>query len=390
MEQAHFEASLKVGKIRLEVSLDALQLEKRAVAAVAKAEALEAAMEEQNEDLSSKIDLQTHDPAERTKEYVEEQAKHATYESTPALEGVSTDSVSQPATVVQCAPKATVQCHIQDDKPSHDRHPQERISVVGSQVGHTDAHMSHPSGRKPQKVWSLRGAMDCISHTEVLNDRNHLQAHQYAEARQANPADSQSMLDFVRFFARCKLVSSGLLQFSDHPESYRAWKASFLNAIRGLNLTDSEEMDLLVKWLGTESAEHARKIRAVHVHHPQRGLKMVWDRLDECYGLPEVIENSLFKRLDSFPKISNRDHRKLRELGDLLMELEAAKSDGDLPGLTYLDTARGINPIVHKLPYNLQERWLSHGSKFKEQFNVPFPPFAYFVDFVCQQAQDAK
>lgn len=79
-------------------------------------------------------------------------------------------------------------------------------------------------------------------------------------------------------------------------------------------------------------------------------LKMTWDRLDECYGAPEIIESSLFEKLDSFPKISKKDNRKLRELGDLLMELLSAKEDGYLPGLSYLDTAHGIGPHVEKLP----------------------------------------
>lgn len=55
--------------------------------------------------------------------------------------------------------------------------------------------------------------------------------------------------------------------------------------------------------------------------------------MDACYGAPEVIEDALFQRINSFPKISNREYSKLNELSDLLMELEAAKADGDLPGL---------------------------------------------------------
>lgn len=40
---------------------------------------------------------------------------------------------------------------------------------------------------------------------------------------------------------------------------------SFNNVIRDLDLTASEEMDLMLKWLGKESAVHAEKIRA-HKH----------------------------------------------------------------------------------------------------------------------------
>lgn len=83
----------------------------------------------------------------------------------------------------------------------------------------------------------------------------------------------------VRFLARCELVITRLLQFNDQPESYRAWRGSFLNAVRGLDLTYNEEMDLLVKWLCKESAEHAKRIRSVHINQPGKGLKMIWNRL---------------------------------------------------------------------------------------------------------------
>jgi hypothetical protein len=57
------------------------------------------------------------------------------------------------------------------------------------------------------------------------------------------------------------------------------------------------------------------------------------------------------------------------------MELLAAKNDGYLPGLAYLDTPRGIKPIVEKLPTGLQEKWLNVGSRYKEKHRTTFPPF---------------
>lgn len=83
-------------------------------------------------------------------------------------------------------------------------------------------------------------------------------------------------------------------------------------------------MDLLVKWLGKESAQHAKCIRAIQINQPATGLKMISNRLHECYGSAETIEKALFRRLDDFPKISNKDYSKLRDLSDLLMELEAS------------------------------------------------------------------
>lgn len=107
----------------------------------------------------------------------------------------------------------------------------------------------------------------------------------------------------------------------------------------------------------------------------------------ECYASPEVIEDVLLKKLYMFTKISNNDSVRLRELGDLLMEILSAKQDGYLPGLAFLDTARGISPIVAKLSHSLQEKWVVQGSKFKADHNGLFPPFSFFAEFICCEAR---
>lgn len=99
--------------------------------------------------------------------------------------------------------------------------------------------------------------------------------------------------------------------------------------MRDLNLMTGEEMVLLVKVLGKESAEDSKCIRAV-CYFPYRGFRMIWDRLDAFYRACDVIEEALFQRINGFPKNSNRDYLKLHEFIDLLMELETAKKGGDL------------------------------------------------------------
>lgn len=109
--------------------------------------------------------------------------------------------------------------------------------------------------------------------------------------------------------------------------------------------------------------------------------------LHDCYAAPKIIEQSLFHRLESFPRISAKEHTKLRELGDLLMEILGAKEDGYLSGLSYLDASRGIGPIVDKLPYGLQDKWVSSGSWYKEENNGRFPPFT-FVTLCATRQRD--
>lgn len=90
----------------------------------------------------------------------------------------------------------------------------------------------------------------------------------------------------------------------------------------------NEELYLMNRWLGPESTECIRRIKVVNVRDAPTGLQKAWLYLEECYGCPEVIEKSLFDRLNNFPKITNKDVLKLRELGDLLRELGSAKTEG--------------------------------------------------------------
>ncbi len=94
-----------------------------------------------------------------------------------------------------------------------------------------------------------------------------------------------------------------------------------------------------------------------------------------------MIENALLNKIENIPKLSNKDNHKLRELGDILHELECTKADGYLPGLAYFDTPRGVNPIVEKLATNLQDKWIIQGSKYKEDYQVasPPPPLPFFT-----------
>jgi len=76
------------------------------------------------------------------------------------------------------------------------------------------------------------------------------------------------MPDFTTYLIRREMVSSGLTQFDDRPENYWAWKTSFQSITHDLNLTHREELDLLVKWLGTESSTQGKRIRSVYVTSP--------------------------------------------------------------------------------------------------------------------------
>lgn len=69
------------------------------------------------------------------------------------------------------------------------------------------------------------------------------------------------------------------------------------------------------------SSEQVQRIHSVHVANP-KPVRKAWERLHDCYAAHEIIEQSFFQIFDSFLKISAKDHTKLREVRDLLVEIQ--------------------------------------------------------------------
>ncbi|XP_043977905.1 uncharacterized protein LOC122833959 [Gambusia affinis] len=339
------EAAIMKQKTELEANLHILSSQK----AVAAAEAEVAVYEE--EEVLSKMEQDyplvgpPASPKQRTAEYVQ---KHS---------DISFEGFLLPADPLACHKAAREQCE----------------KAMKEEMDNNSSHIAETA--KPK-----------VAHIAQQRERlNPPILHPFHTPQ--TPTEAQGVQEITKYLTRREMLSSGLLQFDDHPENYWSWKMSFQNAIKDLNVTAQEELDLMVKWLGAESGQQAKRIRSANVFSPTVALDLVWQRLEESYGSPEVVENALLKKIEQFPKLNNRDNIKLRELGDILQEIECAKDGGYLLGLSYLDTARGVNPIVEKLPYGLQEKWIATGAKHKEEHKVAFPPFSVFSRFVRQQAK---
>ena len=184
------------------------------------------------------------------------------------------------------------------------------------------------------------------------------------------------------------LLLSRLTPYNDKAEMYAVWKASFKNIIGELSVSALEELELMGKWLGPESTKHANSIRSANINNPAKGLQRLWDRLDERYGSPEAVEASLMAKLNSFPKLTQKDNKRLYELSDILCEIESVKEDSRYQALlAYFDSSSGVLPILNKLPYNIQEKWTTRASHYKREKQVTFPPFTFFVKFIRELSQ---
>jgi hypothetical protein len=189
--------------------------------------------------------------------------------------------------------------------------------------------------------------------------------------------------ELTQFLLKKDLLLSRFSSFDDQPNSFETWKTTFTHIIKELNVTPFEEMDLLVKWLGPESRKFASSIRSANIDNPFAGLRRIWERLEERYGRPEMVETALKHKLDRFSNISYKEPKRLYDLLDILTEIESVKENPRYAILlSYFDSSSGVTPIINKLPHGLQEKWVSQAAKYKKQFNVPFPPFGFLVNFI--------
>lgn len=126
----------------------------------------------------------------------------------------------------------------------------------------------------------------------------------------------------------------------------------------------------------------ATSIRNANPGDADHAVKLVWERLDEMYGRPELIESSLRSQLENFRQIGSSENR-LYDLLNILIKIESLKTNPQFAtSLAYYDPSLGVNPIISKLPYSLQEKWITRASAHKRTNQVPFPPFSFIVTFL--------
>ena len=194
--------------------------------------------------------------------------------------------------------------------------------------------------------------------------------------------------ELSKFMIKKDLLLSGLSAYNDKPDMFYAWKSSFKNVMLELSVSPKEEVDLLVKWLGPNSSNQALRIRAANSDNPTLCLQKIWNRLEDRFGCPEMVEETLKKRISSFPKLTNKDQKQLFELADLVAEVESImKNPRYAPVFAYYNSSSGVNPIVAKLPHFLQEKWTTEANRYKSTHDLCYPPFTVFSKFLHDVAR---
>ena len=120
-----------------------------------------------------------------------------------------------------------------------------------------------------------------------------------------------NFLSFSRFLMKKELLMSRLKNYNDRPESFAAWKATFQSIMQELQVSKEEEIDLLINYLDPESSRQTNSIKTANFGDPREGLSRIWERLNNRYGSPEMVEFALKQKIANIPKLTNKDNSKL-------------------------------------------------------------------------------
>ena len=186
-----------------------------------------------------------------------------------------------------------------------------------------------------------------------------------------------------RFLLRRELLMNRLTVFTDEAVKYPIWRKTFRSVINEIQIEPFEQIDLLVRYLGTQSKRFAESVRLSSECNPNKALSLIWERLDERYDSPELVEASIRQRIKDFPRLTDKDREKWYDLSDFLFEIVSIKDSPRYSELfrTY-NTSIGVLPLVRKLPMRNQDRWITTVATYKMKYNSSFPPFEVFVRFV--------
>ncbi|XP_014676616.1 PREDICTED: uncharacterized protein LOC106816503 [Priapulus caudatus] len=191
----------------------------------------------------------------------------------------------------------------------------------------------------------------------------------------------------TQYLMRKDLTISRLYVFDGTPESYRTWKATVKSVMEELDVNNSEELDLLLKWSGPSCKQQILSIKSASAGNPSLGLLRAWERLEERFGSAEMVESSIKLRVKSFPKILPNNVKVLYDFADLVSEIEALMLEPKLETLlAYYNSSSGVTPLVCKLPYFLQDKWTSSAIGFTKKHHVVYPPFTHFAAFIREQS----
>ncbi|XP_073724404.1 uncharacterized protein [Misgurnus anguillicaudatus] len=171
--------------------------------------------------------------------------------------------------------------------------------------------------------------------------------------------------------------------FSGESLSFIEWKSTFISLIEQQGISTADKLYYLKRYV----TGPARKcLEGTFFRNDEEAYKDAWDKLNQRYGQPFVIQKAFRERLANWPKVQPRDADGLRAFADFINACLLAMPH--VKGLQILNDSEENQKLLHKLPDWLNARWNRQVTKTLLE-GGEFPSFNAFASFLSLEAEVA-
>lgn len=226
-----------------------------------------------------------------------------------------------------------------------------------------------------------------IQSTDVIAQREHIPTpavNQPSSATSAHYMDMSSLTQaFQNSIALNRLPMPEPFVFSGDPTQFIEWKALFVSLIDRKGISAADKLYYLKKYVGGPAR---RMLDGIFFRNDIEAYEDAWNKLNQQYGQPFVIQRAFRERLSKWPRIHSKDAEGLRNFSDFLNACQNAMPH--VKGLDILNDCEENQKLTQKLPDWAASRW---NRKVRETLNSSqdFPSFQVFTAFLSMEADIA-
>ncbi|XP_036066938.1 GRB10-interacting GYF protein 2-like [Oryzias melastigma] len=228
---------------------------------------------------------------------------------------------------------------------------QRQIEVERRRLERIQVEKDLKAARARLHVYNQGVSQEGSVHSHWSSERNH---HSLHVTGNQNPVVTVSSPDVNALSLAQALQESMALNrlpvpepsvFNGDPIRFIEWKTSFMSLIDSKAISAADKLFYLRKYVGGP----ARKtLEGTFFRNDNEAYRDAWNKLNDRYGQPFIIQRAFRDKLSDWPKILPRDAIALREFSDFLNACQDAMSH--VKSLEILNDCEENKKLIQKLP----------------------------------------
>ncbi|XP_036006796.1 eukaryotic translation initiation factor 3 subunit A-like [Fundulus heteroclitus] len=169
--------------------------------------------------------------------------------------------------------------------------------------------------------------------------------------------------------------------FTGDPIEFIEWKASFSALIDTKNISPADKLHYLKKYVGGSART---MLDGIFYRNDSDAYQDAWERLNQRYGHPFVVQKAYRERLSKWPKIQTNDSIGFRAFADFIQTCYEAMPH--VEGLDILNNCEENQKLIQKLPNWAAARWNRQATQHLKE-SGRFPSLEHFAEFMSSEAE---